>query len=172
MPSDSWAFCFSVRASLSWQRKTCTVAYRFVSYGLYDGTAYTAMEQQLEVLGVRWTSVCRWMEERSVALTEAASRWRVFSERLQGFVSWLSDTEDVLADIERRWTTQDDGLTTTPDETVADVHDVVEQVQCLKVYTSAADLLLLDTALLEWSSEHAVRAYTTPDRVVSQINHD
>jgi len=85
------------------------------------------MEQQLEALGVRWTTVCRWMEERGAALTEAATRWRVFSERLGAFVAWLTDTEDVLTDIEKRWTR--DGVTAALD----DVHDVVEQVQCLKV---------------------------------------
>ena len=93
-------------------------------------TAYAAMEQQLEALGVRWTMVCRWMEERNSALTEAASRWRVFTERLNAFVAWLTDTEDVLEDIEKRWTR--DGVTSI-DETVAEAHDVVEQVQCLKV---------------------------------------
>lgn len=65
-----------------------------------------------------------------MALTEAASRWRVFSERLKAFVAWLTDTEDVLGDIEKRWTR--DGVTSL-DESVAEVHDVVEQVQCLKV---------------------------------------
>jgi len=104
--------------------------------------AYAAMEQQLEALGVRWTTVCRWMEERSTALTEAASRWRVFSERLKAFVAWLTDTEDVLSDIEKRWTR--DGVTSF-DETVAEVHDVVEQVQCLKV--SSLLLVLLNTKL-------------------------
>jgi len=88
------------------------------------------MERQLEALGVRWTTVCRWMEERSSALTEAASRWRVFSERLKAFVAWLTDTQDVLGDIEKRWTL--DGVTSL-DDNVAEVHDVVEQVQCLKV---------------------------------------
>jgi len=91
------------------------------------------MEHQLEALGVRWTSVCRWMEERSVALTEAASRWRVFSERLKAFVAWLTDTEDVLGDIEARWT--QDGVSAV-DESAGEVHDVVEQVQCLKVCRS------------------------------------
>lgn len=88
------------------------------------------MEQQLEALSVRWTTVCRWMEERSAALTEAASRWRVFSERLKAFVAWLTDTQEVLDDIEKRWTR--DGVNSL-DENVSDVHDVVEQVQCLKV---------------------------------------
>jgi len=97
------------------------------------------MEQQLEALGVRWTTVCRWMEDRNAALADAASRWRVFSERLEAFAAWLADTEDVLGDIEKRWTR--DGVTKTAaaasplDATVAssDVHDVVEQVHCLKV---------------------------------------
>jgi len=95
------------------------------------------MEEQLEALGVRWTSVCRWMEERSAALTEAASRWSVFSERLKAFVAWLTDTQDVLDDIDKRWTR--DGVTAL-DETDAEAHDVVEQVQCLKV--GAADITL------------------------------
>lgn len=88
------------------------------------------MEEQLEALGIRWTIVCRWMEERSAALTEAESRWRVFSERFKAFVAWLTDTQDVLGDIEKRWT--QDGVSSL-DENVAEVHDVVEQVQCLKV---------------------------------------
>ena len=88
------------------------------------------MEQQLEALGVRWATVCRWMEERSSALTQAESRWRVFSERLNAFTAWLTDTQDVLDDIEKRWTL--DGANSL-DENIAEVHDVVEQVQCLKV---------------------------------------
>jgi len=30
---------------------------------------------------------------------------------------------------------------------------------------------VLDTALLEWISEYAVPAYTTPDSIVSYLNH-
>jgi len=30
---------------------------------------------------------------------------------------------------------------------------------------------VLDTALLEWVSEHAVQAYTTPDSALSYLNH-
>jgi len=30
---------------------------------------------------------------------------------------------------------------------------------------------LLDTALLEWVSEYAVRTYTTPNSAVSYLNH-
>jgi len=94
------------------------------------------MEQQLEALGVRWTTVCRWMEERDAALTEAASAWRVFSERLSAFTAWLTNTQDELGDIERRW---------TRDETAAeDTYDVVEQVQCLKVGNNDVGLCLIE----------------------------
>ena len=99
--------------------------------------AYAAMEGQLEALGVRWTTVCRWMEERGAALGEAAARWHGFADRLAAFTGWLADTEDVLGDIEKRWTRDavSAPATTAHDETTAatEVLDVVEQVQCLKV---------------------------------------
>ena len=89
-------------------------------------TAYAAMEKQLEELGIRWTVVCRWVAERMSKFNVVRNQWHIFNDRLASFMSWLTDTEDTLAELDQRRHTIDDFQS-------ADINEVVEQVQCLKV---------------------------------------
>jgi hypothetical protein len=88
--------------------------------------AYAAMEQQLETLGVRWTAVCQWAEQRGMQLNKALKKWQLFDDRRRNFAAWLTETEESLNEIERRRHSIDDLQS-------ADISDIVEQVQCLKV---------------------------------------
>jgi hypothetical protein len=88
--------------------------------------AYAAMEQQLETLGVRWTAVCQWVEQRGLQLNKALKKWQLFDDRRRNFAAWLTETEESLNEIERRRHSIDDLQS-------ADIGDIVEQVQCLKV---------------------------------------
>lgn len=89
------------------------------------------MEKQLETLGIRWTTVCQWVEQRSSHLNVALNQWRMFDDRLSSFVTWLTETEDTLADIEQRRQSFDDLQ-------MADISEIVEQLQCLKVSESSS----------------------------------
>jgi len=89
-------------------------------------SAYAAMEKQLEELGIRWTIVCRSVTEWTNKLSSVRDDWHMFNDRLASFMSWLSDTEDTLTDLDHRRQSTDDLQS-------ADINDVVEQVQCLKV---------------------------------------
>ena len=87
-------------------------------------SAYTELEHQLEALGLRWTGVCKWVEERWLLLSDVLTKWEAFSEHRSVFTDWLGETEDILSN-----------MRTGPSD-LSDIGQVVEQVQYLKVSNS------------------------------------
>ena len=85
----------------------------------YAFPVYAALEQELESLGHRWTAICKWSEDRWVALHDVMAKWQAFDERQLRFNTWLTETEAVLV-----------GLQSV---NMSDISQVVQQVQCIKV---------------------------------------
>ena len=84
--------------------------------------AFTALEQQLEQLGQRWTSVCLWAESRWIALQEALQetiRKRLdFADKYSRFYDWLINTDTMLSKM--------------PLIKNSDFRQISEQIRCLK----------------------------------------
>jgi len=77
------------------------------------------MERELESLGLRWTAICKWSEERWFVLQDVLAKLQAFSERQHRFKTWLSETEEILSSLQT--------------VNMTDISQVVEQVQCIKV---------------------------------------
>jgi hypothetical protein len=82
--------------------------------------AYVALEKQLESLGLRWSSVCRAVEERALALQNALAQWKKLDSLYSSLDEWLLKTEQIVAQMP------------TVDVST-DIVTVVEQVRLLKV---------------------------------------
>lgn len=54
------------------------------------------MENQLQVLGKRWATICHWTEEQWLLLQQVLLKWQNFSEDKSAFSDWLADREAVL----------------------------------------------------------------------------
>ncbi len=80
---------------------------------------YMALEQQLESLGQRWATVCKWVEEHSALLQEVQNKWQHFQEEMSQFSDWLAQKEEVLA----RMRLAD----------LSEMSEIIEQVRNLKV---------------------------------------
>ena len=78
------------------------------------------MEKQLESLGKRWASICRWTEKQWILLQEVLLKWQHFKDEQDMFADWLAQKEQLLGQMR-----------------LADVSDpaqVVAQVKHLKVW--------------------------------------
>ena len=54
------------------------------------------MENQLQVLGKRWATICHWTEEQWLLLHQVLSKWQDFADDKSTFNDWLADREAVL----------------------------------------------------------------------------
>nr|XP_034970275.1 dystrophin isoform X9 [Zootoca vivipara] len=61
--------------------------------------ATAALEQQLQHLGDRWATICRWTEDRWFLLQDVLRKWLQFTEEQGLFDAWLSEKEDALNNI-------------------------------------------------------------------------
>ncbi|XP_030052433.1 utrophin isoform X2 [Microcaecilia unicolor] len=64
-------------------------------------SATAALEEQLQKLGERWASVCRWTEERWNKLQEILILWQQLLEEQCLFKAWLTEKEDSLNKIQK-----------------------------------------------------------------------
>ncbi|XP_041352153.1 dystrophin-like isoform X2 [Gigantopelta aegis] len=55
-----------------------------------------AMEKQLESLGKRWASICRWTEKQWILLQEVLLKWQHFKDEQDMFADWLAQKEQLL----------------------------------------------------------------------------
>jgi len=78
--------------------------------------AYVALEKQLESLGLRWGCVCREVEALQIALTQ----WKNFDNNLSELSSWLSRSEQTVANMPLV-------------DNTTDMTTIVEEVRLLKV---------------------------------------
>ncbi len=105
--------------------------------------AYVALEEQLETLGTRWASVCRWVEEQWTLLQEVLTRWQHFTEEDKSFSGWLAEKEELLARMR-----------------LVDLSDsklVIEQVRNLKVSLVFVCVLRLISTFM--GSKHHLNIY-------------
>ncbi|XP_016848209.2 dystrophin isoform X5 [Anolis carolinensis] len=58
--------------------------------------ATVALEQQLQHLGNRWATICRWTEDRWFLLQNVLRKWLQFTEEQGLFDSWLTEKEDAV----------------------------------------------------------------------------
>uniref|UniRef100_A0A670ITU7 Utrophin n=1 Tax=Podarcis muralis TaxID=64176 RepID=A0A670ITU7_PODMU len=66
-----------------------------------SGESATAiLEDQLQVLGERWTAVCRWTEERWLKLQELNILWQELLEEQCLLKAWLTEKEDSLNQVQ------------------------------------------------------------------------
>ncbi|XP_042314823.1 dystrophin isoform X12 [Sceloporus undulatus] len=61
--------------------------------------ATAALEQQLQHLGNRWATICRWTEDRWFLLQDVLRKWLQFTEEQGLFDSWLTEKEDKISKI-------------------------------------------------------------------------
>ncbi|XP_053311034.1 dystrophin isoform X1 [Spea bombifrons] len=58
-----------------------------------------ALEDQLQHLGDRWASICRWTEDRWVLLQDVLIKWQRFAEEQCLFDAWLTEKEQIVSTI-------------------------------------------------------------------------
>ena len=78
-----------------------------------------ALEEQLESLGQRWATVCKWVEDQWLLLQEMQAKWQHYEEEQAVFSAWLAEKEKVLASMRL--------------VDISDLKEVVDQVRQLKV---------------------------------------
>ncbi|XP_061483366.1 dystrophin isoform X4 [Rhineura floridana] len=61
--------------------------------------ATAALEQQLQHLGDRWATICRWTEDRWFLLQDVLRKWLQFTEEQGIFDAWLTEKEDAVNNI-------------------------------------------------------------------------
>lgn len=90
-------------------------------------SACMALEEQLEALGQRWASVCKWTEEHWLLLQEMLTRWQHYNDECRLFSDWLMEKESVLAAMRL--------------VDISELKEVVDQVRQLKVCFTHSRLL-------------------------------
>ncbi|XP_069060856.1 dystrophin isoform X4 [Pleurodeles waltl] len=61
--------------------------------------ATALLEDQLQHLGDRWATICRWTEERWVLLQDTLLKWQHFTDEQCIFDSWLTEKEEEVGSI-------------------------------------------------------------------------
>ncbi|XP_078246600.1 dystrophin isoform X7 [Pogona vitticeps] len=65
-----------------------------------SGDKVTAvLEQQLQHLGNRWATICRWTEDRWFLLQDVLRKWLQFTEEQGLFDAWLTEKEEAVNNI-------------------------------------------------------------------------
>lgn len=83
---------------------------------------YAQMEDQLSALGERWTHICQWKEERRQRLQAFSSLWQNVNDDYKRLVSWLSETEITLKQMEAN-----------PASEIGEVLERIKKLQILKM---------------------------------------
>ncbi|XP_069495183.1 dystrophin isoform X3 [Ambystoma mexicanum] len=61
--------------------------------------ATAALEDQLQHLGDRWATICRWTEDRWILLQDILLKWQHFTEEQCMFDTWIKEKEDEVGSI-------------------------------------------------------------------------